>query len=167
MTNIDVSESDAAGVPETPKITLKGIFQVDADAEAYEQAMRIHDDWEYVAREMGSIVLVEALVEDAAGPFDASAFGQAHTGSVAYAATYLDTDTGAMFAEGGTVPQQASFVVIFYLHFYEPGEPLETPNGPVAPPPVTAMPGHLAWKRYVYRAEAEESLPTLLPSRIV
>ena len=35
MTNIDVSESDAAGVPETPKITLKCIFQVDADAEAY------------------------------------------------------------------------------------------------------------------------------------
>ena len=133
-----------------PKITPRGVYKVHADAEAYEQAMSVQDDEEYVAQELGSLVLVEALVEDVVGLFDEGLLKQPHTEYVAYAPTYLDKDTAAVLAEGYETPQQNTFVIVFYLHFYEPSEPLATPYGPVSLPAVTEMPERLAWKEYTY-----------------
>jgi|GEM_PF-6745354 len=53
-------------------------------------------------------------------------------------------------AEQYRLPGQRNFRVVFFLHFFDPAHPLETPYGPIHLPPVGALPDRLSWKKYVY-----------------
>ncbi|MBI5708111.1 MAG: hypothetical protein HZC36_14110 [Armatimonadetes bacterium] len=79
---------------------------------------------------------------------------------------YEDPDTGRLMkyvrdteetkeatiedAERYRLPGRRDFVVLFFLHFYDPAQPLSTPYGLVALPAAADLPVRLRWKRYVY-----------------
>ena len=44
----------------------------------------------------------------------------------------------------------SSFRVIFFLHFYDPNEPIHTPSGSVSMPHPQPLPERLRWKEYTH-----------------
>jgi hypothetical protein len=169
------------------RLTTLGVYRVEPPAEAFQEALSVHGDEDYVRRELESLVLVELRVEAADYRFDLTNFKQPHTEYVPYNETFLDLETAAPIApsrvdlgygvfddietkrtlkythetqktEPATVeeaeryrlPGRRDFAVIFFLHFFDHTQPLETPYGPVRLPAASPLPDRLRWKRYVY-----------------
>lgn len=80
------------------RLTVLGVYKVEASAEAFQDALSVHGDEEYVRRELSSLVLVELKVEDADHRFDLGNFKQPHTEYVPYDETFFDLETGATIA---------------------------------------------------------------------
>jgi hypothetical protein len=169
------------------RLTALGVYKVDPPAEAFEDALSVQGDEEYVHRELSSLVLVELKVEGADHRFNLANFKQPHTEYVPYDETLLDLETGAVIepnradlgfgvfddldtkqtlkythatekteaasveeAEQYRLPGRRDFSVVFFLHFFDHAQPLETPYGSMRLPPASALPDRLRWKKYAY-----------------
>lgn len=133
-------------------IRFIGAYRVDVPDGAYTAAMNCHDDAEYVAKELGSLALVELEVSDMPAIGNISEFKQPHTKYVPYDECYFDAATFETLPHAlYKLPEASSFRVAFYLHFYDPSEPLCTPFGSVQVAPIAGpAPPHLKGKTYEF-----------------
>jgi hypothetical protein len=131
-------------------ITPIGVYRVHPDEKAFKDAMGVQGDADYVQREFENLVLVELKIDDLASSFDIGKFKQPHTEYVPYDETYLDCDSHKVIGGAFKPPRVNRFIVVFYLHFYDPSKPLRTPRGDIILPSVSEIPSRLAWKHYSY-----------------
>lgn len=129
-------------------LSVRGVYKVQASSEAYKDAMSSRGDEEYVKGELSSLVLVEMEVKNADHRFDLGDFKQPHTECVPYDESYLDIVTGHVMESSR--PDISDFVVVFFLHFFDHTQPLETPYGKLSLPVASALPERLTWKEYIY-----------------
>ncbi|MDI1268678.1 MAG: hypothetical protein PSV40_06190 [Polaromonas sp.] len=134
------------------RIRFIGAYGVDVPEGAYTAAMDCHDDSEYVAKELGSLALVELEIFDMPATGSISEFKQPHTKYVPYDESYFDATTFEPLRHPlYKLPAAGNFRVAFYLHFYDPSEPLCTPFGSVQVAPVVGPPpSHLRGKSYEF-----------------
>jgi hypothetical protein len=133
-----------------PKITPLGVYKVYPDKEQYKYALTVHDDAEYVEKELGSLVLVELKIENDQKKIDITDFKQAHTEYVPYDEIFYSIDYNNVIAKAYEKPKVNDYVVCFYLHFYDPGEQLVTPFGQLDMPSVTELPDRFNGMKYIY-----------------
>lgn len=129
-----------------------GAYSVDVPASEYAAAMDCHADSAYVAKEIGSLALVELEVLDMPATGSITDFKQPHTKYVPYDESYFEVSTLEPLPHGlYQLPAPASFRVAFYLHFYDSNEPLCTPFGNVGVASIGGPPpSHLKGKSYVF-----------------
>jgi len=99
---------------------------------------------------MESAVLIELLVKNRDGRFDAGDFAQRPEGlaksdwQVAWAEAFLSADGAELIVERlGETPPAGDLRIAFYLHFWDPDEPLWSSYGQVMCPEPIAMPERL------------------------
>ena len=137
-----------------PKIQVLGAYKVELTDDLLEEAIEIKSyglqltesekaELEKAIREeLSSVVLLDVLVTDADERFDIDNFGQPGSDQAPYDETYLSLD-GTTVISRFEPPSGDSFRVVFFLHFFDPAKPLETPYGNVSIPPIQPMPKHL------------------------
>jgi hypothetical protein len=134
-------------------VRFLGAYKVDVSPREFQAALECHDDAEYVARELGSLALVELEVRGMPSDRSLIEFKQPHTKYVPYDETYFELEALKPLAHNAHSPPAAEdFRVAFYLHFFDPDQPLETPWGNVtlAAPSDGDAPPHLRGKSYVF-----------------
>jgi hypothetical protein len=75
-----------------------------------------------IREQLESVVLIECLVRNADNQYTANDFGQPGSEQAAYLETYLTAD-GKEFISLWDRPDTDTFIVAFYLHFYDPAKP--------------------------------------------
>lgn len=112
-------------------------------------------------RELGSIFLLEVVVHQAGQPFDLGRFCQFNPSlpEASQQAPYMDVllapDGSKSLMAGGQafriVPEllNRTMRLAFFLHFFDPNQPLGTPWGEVALPRATPIPSRLAFLQYL------------------
>lgn len=133
-----------------PSIAVVGAYAVEADEQAYREAIACHGDAELARAELSSLALVELLVRNHRRRFDLVSIVHGPLRQAPYDATYLAVDSDEVLATGFDVPRRHDFRVCFFLHFYDPAHPLQMPSGDLALPPVSAMPARFAHLHYTY-----------------
>jgi hypothetical protein len=132
-------------------VRFVGAYRVHVPESEFAAAMDCHDDADYVARELGSLALVELEVIGMPADGDITEFKQPHTKYVPYDVCYFEKEALTPIPhELYKLPAQDSFRVAFYLHFYDAGQPLITPFGNIRLGQFEATPPHLMEKTYVF-----------------
>lgn len=137
-----------------PAVQIIGVYQVAMTEASVQEAM----DWkyggitlsaaekkeaeEYIREELSSVVLLDIIVTNPDSSFDLTDFHQPGSDQVAYNEAFLDPD-GRSILSYFEPPQGNTFRVVFFLHFFDPHLPLETPYGLVSLPGIEEMPPHL------------------------
>jgi hypothetical protein len=151
-----------------PRITVLGIYMLTDDRSEYEELLRreVESSEEFAfqwtegglegyAAEIWDLrsnaALIEALVENPDDQFDAGGFMQADPSlprdswQVAWQESYLSAD-GETCISGGYSPRRpndCSFRVAFFIHYWKPGLPLLSSYGPLAYPDAAPQPERL------------------------
>jgi hypothetical protein len=132
-------------------IRFIGAYDVTVTSTAYVAAMDCHDDEEYVKKELGSLALVEFEIIGMPSDGAITDMKQPHTEYVPYDESYFDSTTLEQIPHNlYALPKTQAFRVAFYLHFYDPKQPVNTPWGDIAVGPITSLPNHLKKKQYVF-----------------
>lgn len=132
-------------------VRFVGAYHVQVPESEYAAAMDCHDDSDYVAKELGSLALVELEVIGMPATTAITEFKQPHTEYVPYDESYFEIGTLApMPHDQYKLPAQDNFRVAFYLHFYDATQPLFTPFGEVRLGQIADAPPHLRQKAYVF-----------------
>lgn len=133
------------------EVSIKGVYKVDVSRKAYDDAMSARRDEEFVKRELSSLVLVELEITGADNRFDLGEFKQPHTPYVPYDETFFEIGTGKIIKnQEYQLSKPRDFVVVFFLHFFDAAQPLETPYCSLSTPEISALPERLKWKEYTY-----------------
>jgi hypothetical protein len=131
-----------------PKLTVLGVYRPQISAETWQHQWDVTGDDDATREHFEKLVLIEAIVEGLAEPFDMIKFGQVHAASgrapVGYDEGLLSSDGEKLIRREmdcleGTGPLR--FAV--YLHEYDPQLPLLWQGGEVTCPPVAEMPVRL------------------------
>jgi hypothetical protein len=132
-------------------VEIKGIYRVPVSDELFAEVMEIKFEGldlssserqqaeAQVREELDSVVLVDTVVSDGARGFNVSDFGQKHANQVAYDEAYLSQDGGSIESRFDR-PRGEICRLAFFLHFFNPAHPLETPFGPISVSQPTEMP---------------------------
>ena len=132
-------------------VNFIGAYRVNVPPSQYEAAMNCHDDAEYVKAELGSLALVELDVVGMPEDKNITDFKQPHTPYVPYDESFFSRSTLASLPhERYKLPESPDFRVVFYLHFYDPNQPQNTPWGDITLGSLTDVPSHLREKSYVF-----------------
>ena len=82
------------------------------------------------------------LVENVDERFDIGDFGQRHLDQAAYDEAFLTLD-GESVLSRLSAPEESTLRVTFFLHFFDPAQPLTTSYGEMEMPEVQIMPERL------------------------
>jgi hypothetical protein len=135
-----------------PKLTILGVYRPQISAETWKEQWQVTEDDDHTKEHFDGLVLIKAVVDGLAEPFDMSKFGQMQ---LAYPddpmRMLVGYDEGLLSTDGETLIQRAMdcmqgtgqlrFAV--YLHYYDPNRPLKWQYGEVTCPPVCDAPIHL------------------------
>jgi hypothetical protein len=134
------------GMPE-PRLTVLGVYRPQISKETWRKQWQVTEDDEMTREHFAGLVLIEAIVEGLAGPFEMIKFGQMQ-------AEYMQVgyDEGLLSDDGETLIQRQMKCVrgsgplrfAVYLHFYDPQRPLQWQGGEVMGPPVQEIPVRLS-----------------------
>jgi hypothetical protein len=132
-------------------IRFIGAYRVAVSSAAHHAAMECHDDEAYVEKELGSLALVELEVIGMPSDGAITDMKQPHTKYVPYDESYFHPTTLEQIPHDlYELPKTPDFRVAFYLHFYDPTQPVKTPWGDIQVGPITDPPSHLEKKQYVF-----------------
>ncbi len=93
-------------------------------------------------KQLQSIALIEALVTNPDGQSSIDDFGQPGSDQAAHLGTWLSSDDSKSL-ENLRPAEVDTFRVAFFLHYFDPGKPLNTSYGPVSCPRIEEMPDRL------------------------
>jgi hypothetical protein len=128
-----------------------GSYFVPVREEERQAALACHGTAEFAAAELQSLALVELEVLEASRDFDIAQVKQPHTPYVPYDESYFDpVSLEELPHEPFKSPTASSFRIAFFLHFFDPNQPLMTPYGDVKVAARMDRPSHLEGKQYVY-----------------
>jgi hypothetical protein len=135
-----------------PRLIVIGVYRPQISAETWREQWKVAADEDATREHFDKLVLIEAIVEGLAGPFDMSKFGQMRADlpndpqhmQVGY-------DEGLLSMDGKTLVQRKLGCVhgtgplrfAAYLHIYDPERALLWQNGEVICPPVRDVPVRL------------------------
>jgi hypothetical protein len=136
-----------------PTVTIIGVYRPHVSAETWQEQWNVTADDDQKREHFDKLVLIEAIVEGLAGPFDMSQFGQMQANSPKYPShMQVGYDEGLLSFDGETLIQRKMkcahgtgplrFAV--YLHLYDRERPLLWQGGEVMCPPVEDMPVRLS-----------------------
>jgi hypothetical protein len=145
-----------------PTITVLGIYRLNVTDELVlaQHSILYGNDGRSVSRtetesqireQLGSVVLVEALVVNRDKRFDVSDFTQAQIGvppdrwQAAWAEAYLSSPEGTALVEKrwAPMPEQGDLRIAFFLHYWDKATPLQTSYGEIICPEPQPMPSRL------------------------
>jgi hypothetical protein len=141
--------------PMSPRIEVIGAYRVEVDDDLIGRAFEIKyggldlsesesgERRDEVIEELSGLVLIELLVHGRDDRFDVGDFGQSATEQVAYDEAFLSADGTAVVAHVIDPPAMEPLRVAFFLHSFDPSEPLETSYGTFEVPALQAMPERL------------------------
>ena len=135
-----------------PRLTVFGVYHPVISEETWREQWQVTGNDEATREHFGSLVLIEAAVENLDGPFDFGKFGQMqpdHPDDPRY--MQVGYDEGLLSADGETLIQRQMNCVrgtgplrfAVYLHRYDPERPLQWQYGQVTCPPVQDAPVRL------------------------
>ena len=136
----------------TPTINVIGVYPVPDSPELFASAMELkygglelssmerRQAEEAVRSELASVVLIECCVRNSDERFDIGDFGQVDSDQSPYDEAFLSDDGTALGPERYTQPDVPQFRFCFFLHFFDPAKPLNTPYGSVTLPLPSPMP---------------------------
>jgi hypothetical protein len=137
-----------------PTIQVLGAYRVELTDELFAAAMELkyggmklsnkqrQDAEQAVRGELSSVALLELLVDQLDGVLDLGSFSQPGSDQAAYDEVYLTLDGTALVSRYAQ-PKADSFRVAFFLHFFDPAQPLETGYGQIPIPSLRKMPERL------------------------
>jgi hypothetical protein len=96
----------------------------------------------HTKEELSSVVLIEVMVTNADENLDMADFGQPNSDQAAYDEAYLSLD-GEQVQSRFNKPDDDTIRLTFFLHYYDPQQPLTTSYGKVSCPPIGDMPKRL------------------------
>ncbi len=135
-------------------INVLGVYRVPLTGELFEKAMNIKygrtrlSFWDKrkaektVREELSSVVLIEAVVTNPDENFDIGDFGQPNSDQAPYDEAYFSLD-GCQIVSKFDKPDGNKIRITFFLHYYDPLQPLTTCSGVVSCPPIQDMPKRL------------------------
>lgn len=136
-----------------PKLTVIGVYRPQISAETWREQWDVTGDDDATREHFDKLVLIEAMVEGLAGPFDMVKFGQMQ-GDLPDDPRYMQVgyDEGLLSFDGETLIQRAMNCVrgtgalrfAVYLHMYDPSRPLRWQRGEVTCPSVREVPVRLS-----------------------
>ena len=135
-----------------PRLTIIGVYRPQISAETWQEQWNVTADDDQTREHFNKLVLIEAIVEGLAKPFDMSQFGQMQADSPKYPRhMQVGYDEGRLSFDGETLIQRKMKCVhgtgplrfAVYLHLYDPERPLLWQGGEVMCPPVEDMPVRL------------------------
>jgi hypothetical protein len=144
-----------------PKIQILGIYQLSVTEELVEEQLHVlygenfSEDTYYDARrncehQLRSTVLFEVLVSNCDEHFSMSDFIQPcesmpkENWQAAWAEAYLTIDGKELLVNRWCAPpKERNFRVAFFIHEYDPNQPLHTSYGQIACPTLDEMPERL------------------------
>jgi len=138
-----------------PEVNVLGVYRIEVTDElVLEQTEILYGDRRGSAREqcerdcreqLYSTVLVEVIVQGRDSRFRIADFGQAHMDQVAWAEAFLNLDGESLAVERwGDCPDIDPIRIAFFIHFWDPKEPLRTSYGPITCTEPRPMPARLA-----------------------
>jgi hypothetical protein len=137
-----------------PRIEVLGAYRMQPNDDLFSSAMEIKygglklspaertDAERCVREELESVALIELRVVSPDERYDTGDFGQPGSDQVAYLETYLSPD-GEQVVSRDIPPSATDFRVAFFLHFFDPAQPLRTSYGNLTIPPLRTMPPRL------------------------
>jgi len=136
-----------------PRLTILGVYRPEISAETWQEQCQVTGDDEETRNHFDKLVLIEAVVNGLAEPFEMIKLGQMQ-------AEFPDDpsrmmvgyDEGLLSADGETLIQREMDCVrgsgplrfAVYLHLYDPQRPLLWQGGEVICPPVEDVPVRLS-----------------------
>ena len=93
--------------------------------------------------ELSSIVLVEAMIDNSDKKFDIGDFHQPNSDQVPYDEVYLDEEGEKIIARCFEMPSSDTLRVAFFLHYFDPTQPINISNGEIVCPKICGIPDRL------------------------
>jgi len=135
-----------------PQLTILGVYRPQIPPDTWQEQFEVTEDEKFTKEHFDGLVLIEAIADGLNGPFDMGKLGQMNLEfpddpnhmMVGYDEALLSSDGETLIQRDmncvhGTGPLR--FAV--YLHYYDPGLPLQWQGGEVNCPPVTDAPARL------------------------
>ena len=132
---------------------MLGVYRPQISAETWQEQWQVTEDDDATRAHFDTLVLIEAIVEDLAEPFEMIRFGQMQA-EFPDDPRYMQVgyDEGLLSADGETLIQREMHCVrgsgalrfAVYLHLYDPRRPLLWQGGEVMCPPVEEIPVRLS-----------------------
>jgi hypothetical protein len=135
-----------------PKLTILGVYRPQISAETWKEQWDVTENDKETQEHFDGLVLIEAVVDDLAEPFDMGRLGQMNP-------VFPDDDTrmmvgydeGLLTSNGETLIERrmdciegsGSLRFAVYLHQYDANRPLQWQGGEVLCPPVQDAPVRL------------------------
>jgi hypothetical protein len=130
-------------------LRAKGTYAVRPRNQAVKDALQRTGPREAVRQSLATLVLIEIEVTGAPGRPNLSEWHQNGSDQVPWDEVYTTLDCSTVIGTMHNAPAGGDFVMSFFLHFFDPSKPLETPWGAVRLSPVEqARPPHLRDRMY-------------------
>jgi hypothetical protein len=135
-------------------VNVLGVYRVPFSDELFEAAMNIKYGGiepsflnkrrakKSVKEELSSVVLIETMVTNPDEKFDIGDFGQPNSDQAPYDEAYLSLD-GDRILSRFDKPDGDKIRITFFLHYYNPQQPLTSSCGDLSCPPIEDMPKRL------------------------
>ena len=136
-----------------PRLTVLGVYRPQISQETWQEQWRVTDDDDATRAHFDKLVLIEAVVEDLAEPFEMIKLGQMQAEFPNDPSRMMvGYDEGLLSSDGETIIQREMDCVrgsgplrfAVYLHLYDPHRPLLWQGGEVTCPPVEDVPVRLS-----------------------
>ncbi len=128
-----------------PKLTILGVYRPQISAETWQEQWQVTEDDEETREHFEKLVLIEAIVEELAEPFQMEKFGQMQLSFPDDESRMMvGYDEGLLSMDGETLIQRDMDCVhgtgplrfAVFLHLYDPDRPVRWQAGEVTCPPV-------------------------------
>ena len=140
------------GMPE-PRLTVLGVYRPQISKKTWRKQWKVTANDDRTREHFAGLVLIEAIVDELAGPFEMGRFGQMQA-EFPNDPSYMQVgyDEGLLSADGETLIRREMDSVrgsgplrfAVYLHFYDPQRPLLWQGGEVMCPPAQEVPVRLS-----------------------
>jgi hypothetical protein len=136
-----------------PRLTVLGVYRPQISQETWQEQWRVTDDDDATRAHFDKLVLIEAVVEDLAEPFEMIKLGQMQAEFPNDPSRMMvGYDEGLLSSDGETLIQRDMDCVrgsgplrfAVYLHLYDPERPLLWQGGEVTCPPIEDVPVRLS-----------------------
>ena len=136
-----------------PRLTVLGVYRPQISQETWQEQWRVTDDDDATRAHFDKLVLIEAVVEDLAEPFEMIKLGQMQAEFPNDPSRMMvGYDEGLLSSDGETLVQRGMDCVrgsgplrfAVYLHLNDPERPLLWQGGEVTCPPIEDVPVRLS-----------------------
>jgi hypothetical protein len=134
-----------------PSIEILGVYRPSIPEETYREQWQVTASDEDTKEHFDQLVLIEAIVHNPDGRFTMMEFRQQPTWTDDPKSSLVAYDEALLSADGELLIERTmdcvhgtgSLRFAFYLHCYDPTQPLMTPYGPIQCPPIDSAPERL------------------------